>query len=184
MSKEADLLKLVARRLDRAGIPYMVSGSTAMNFYAQPRFTRDIDVIVELMPRDARRLRDLFGEDFYIDEEDVLEAAARRDSFNAIHNASMIKVDFIVRKDGAYRKLEFGRRRTISTEGCDISVVSPEDLILSKLCWAKEGESELQMRDVRNLLASRPDLDKAYLERWAADLGVGGLLITSLGGKA
>lgn len=183
MTRETELLKLVAQRLDSAGIPYMVSGSTAMNFYAQPRFTRDIDIVVELAPRDAKRLRDLFGQDFYIDEDDVREAVAQRGSFNAIHNASVIKVDFLVRKDSAYRRLEFERRRKIETEGYGVSVVAPEDLILSKLCYAKEGESEMQMRDVRNLVGARSDLDRAYLKQWAVELGVGELLDRALGGK-
>lgn len=182
MLSVSGLLKLVAQRLDSAGIQYMVSGSVAMSYYAEPRFTRDIDIVVELMPRNAKRLRELFGADFYIDEDDVREAASERGSFNAIHNASSMKIDFIVRKDNPYRAREFERRRTIATEGYNLSVVSPEDLVLSKLYWAKEGESEMQMRDVRNLIASRTDLDRAYLKRWAADLGVADLLDKAIGG--
>ena len=50
MESEADVLKLVASRLNAAGIPYMVSGSMALNFYATPRMTRDIDIVVEIQP--------------------------------------------------------------------------------------------------------------------------------------
>jgi hypothetical protein len=48
------------------------------------------------------------------------------------------------------------------------------DLILSKLVWAKAGESELQRRDVRNLLSTSAEL--AYLRHWAVELGVNDLL--------
>jgi len=53
-------------------------------------------------------------------------------------------------------------------------LVSREDLILSKLAWSKEGESELQRRDVRNLLSGEVDL--AYLRQCAPALNVDDLL--------
>jgi hypothetical protein len=60
-------------------------------------------------------------------------------------------------------------------EDQEIWIVAPEDLILSKLEWAKDSRSERQLEDVRNLLLSVPDLDKDYLARWAARLSVGAL---------
>jgi hypothetical protein len=38
-------------------------------------------------------------------------------------------------------------------------IVSCEDLVLSKLVWAKDSKSEMQLRDVRNLLSSDGDMD-------------------------
>jgi hypothetical protein len=64
----------------------------------------------------------------------------------------------------------------MSIDGHDTWIVSPEDLILSKLTWAKESGSAVQMRDVRDLLASVGDLDWAYLGQWAGDLMVMSLL--------
>lgn len=172
MSDQVEVLKLVARKLDAAGIPYMLSGSVAMNFHAQPRMTRDIDIVLELSIRDAPRIQEMFAEDFYVDEDDVRDSIKVRGLFNIIHNATVVKVDFIVRKDEAYRQEEFARRSPIDLEGVPISVVSPEDLILSKLCWGKDSRSEMQLRDVQNLLASPHELDWAYLARWAGELGV------------
>ena len=51
-----------------------------------------------------------------------------------------------------YRRLEFERRRSIFFEGLKIDITSPEDLVISKLYWAKNSLSETQLRDVRNLL--------------------------------
>ena len=48
MADLLDVLRIVTTRLDLAGVPYMVSGSLALGYYAQPRMTRDIDVVVEL----------------------------------------------------------------------------------------------------------------------------------------
>jgi hypothetical protein len=55
-------------------------------------------------------------------------------------------------------------------------VVSAEDLILSKLDWARSSRSEVQLRDVRNVIAAQPSLDWPYLEAWAARLSLGDLL--------
>lgn len=69
-------------------------------------------------------------------------------------------------------KKEFSRRRKVSVDGQPFYVVAPEDLILSKLDWAKETESEVQLSDVRGLLKSVKRLDRGYLSRWAKRLGI------------
>lgn len=81
-----------------------------------------------------------------------------------------------VRKDETYRKIEFQRRRLVDIEGLPVAIVAPEDLLLSKLHWAKDSMSELQLRDVRQIIASVVDLDMPYIEKWAGDLGVDELL--------
>lgn len=166
MSEELEVLTTVAQRLDTAGISYMVTESMAVNYYAVPRMTRDIDVVLELLPGDADRLYAIFEDDFYIDRGAVQRAIEKRGMFNIIHNAFVIKVDFVVRKDSDYRLTEFSRRRRVSVEGCDLFIVAPEDLIISKLEWARESHSEVQLADVRNLLARVEGLDQDYLRHW------------------
>jgi hypothetical protein len=84
MSEEIDVLKIVTGRLERVGIGYMVTGSMALDYYALPRMTRDIDLVVELSPQDAERIVDLFREDFYVDGAAVRQAIERREAFNVI----------------------------------------------------------------------------------------------------
>jgi len=175
MSEELEVLKEVARRLDGAGIAYMVTGSTAANFYAVPRMTRDIDIVVELSELDVGKFIVAFEKDHYLEPATVREAVKSRGMFNLIHDRYVIKVDFVVRKDTPYRRKEFSRKKKISVEGHELYVVAPEDLILSKLEWAKDSKSEVQLRDVRNLLQSVKGLDRRYLARWAKQLGVGSL---------
>lgn len=172
MSEELEVLTVVTFRLNSAGIPYMITGSIAANFYAVPRMTRDIDVVIELQSADVDRVVELFQADFYIDRDTVRDAVRRRGMFNLIHNAYVIKVDCIVRKDSEYRRAEFARRRAVSVGGHEWFIVAPEDLILSKLDWAKASHSEIQLADVRNLLTSVEGLDRAYLQQWADRLGV------------
>jgi hypothetical protein len=172
VSEELDVLKEVARRLDAAKISYMVTGSIAANFYTVPRMTRDIDIVVELSDRDIERFLSLFEKDYYLEPKTVKEAVENKGMFNLIENEYVIKIDFVVRKDSVYRRREFSRRRRVSIDDQDVCVVAPEDLILSKLEWAKDSRSAVQLADVLNLLKSVKGLNRRYLRRWAKQLSV------------
>ena len=152
MSEELDVLKEVARRLERAGIAYMITGSIAANFYTVPRMTRDIDIVVELGERDVSRFISLFENDYYLDAQTVEQAVRAKGMFNLIQHQHVVKVDFVVRKDSPYRRREFARRKRAFLEEQEVYFVAAEDLILSKLAWAKDSRSEMQLNDVRNLL--------------------------------
>ena len=173
MQNELDIVRDVSARLDGAHIGYMLTGSMAMNYYAQPRMTRDIDVVVALRPADAARVVQLFSPDYYVSREAVDSSIAQQSLFNLIHNESVIKVDCIVRKQSEYRLTEFNRRQRIKIENFETWIVSKEDLILSKMFWAKDSHSELQLRDVKNLIST--GFDRTYVERWTQELGVANL---------
>lgn len=173
MQNELDIVRDVSQRLNAAGIGYMLTGSMAMNYYAQPRMTRDIDVVVALRPADAERVVKLFSPDYYISREAVDNSIAQQSLFNLIHNESVIKVDCIVRKQDEYRLNEFNRRQRIKIRDFETWIVSKEDLILSKLFWAKDSRSEVQLRDVKNLVAT--GCDRTYIEHWTDELGLANL---------
>jgi hypothetical protein len=175
VTEELEVLAIVTRRLDSAGFGYMVTGSIAGNYYAVPRMTRDVDLVIALSPADADRVCALFEPDFDIEPTAVRAAIADRTSFNAIHTALVVKVDFVVRKDSPYRLQEWGRRRRVAIDDAEISMVASEDLIISKLDWARDTRSATQLADVRNLLAAVPDLDRDYLHRWVSRLGLDAL---------
>ncbi len=170
MQNEIDIVRDVSGRLERAKVAYMLTGSMAMNYYAQPRMTRDIDIVVALVPGDADAIVRWFGPDYYVSPEAVRDSIARESMFNLIHQESVIKVDCIVRKNSPYRRAEFERRLSIAIEDFSTWIVSKEDLIISKLDWARDSRSELQMRDVRNLAAT--GCDEEYVDRWTKTLGL------------
>jgi hypothetical protein len=171
---EVDIVRDISRKFEQAGIAYMLTGSMAMNYYAQPRMTRDIDVVVAIVPDDVQRVIDLFRPDYYVSEQNIRESLAAESIFNLIHNESVIKVDCIVRKTSEYRRAEFDRRQKISILDFTTYIVSKEDLIISKLSWARDSHSELQLGDVKNLLTTGYDLD--YLKRWTRELRLHKLL--------
>ena len=176
MDEQLEFVKLIVSRLESAGISYMMTGSMAMSIYALPRMTRDVDFVIECTPEDASRIAGMFEADCYVDESSVSRAARERSTFNIIHNEWITKADFIVRKDEEYRKVEFDRRQSVDIDGVNVFVVRPEDLILSKLSWSMNGDSELQLRDAMSLCAGASELDWEYLTKWAAILGIAGLL--------
>jgi hypothetical protein len=169
MRSELEVLRDVCERLERAHIPYMLTGSFAAGYYARPRMTRDIDLVIELGVSEAAGLAALFEPEYLVppDLPSLLKAPGM---FNLLQLDSLHKIDFIVRKDEPYRIEEFSRRRRVSLGEFEVWIVSPEDLALSKLVWSRESRSELQRGDVRALLATT--LDWNYLERWASALGV------------
>ena len=86
MNEHLKILELVVKRLEQKPFKYMISGSIAMNYYAQPRMTRDIDIVVELVPDDVEQLIALFIPDFYIDKEMVQKAVQNQGFFNIIQH--------------------------------------------------------------------------------------------------
>lgn len=167
---ELDLLKLVASRLNDAEIDYMVSGSVALTFYGKPRMTRDIDIVIMIPLSEVDRFVKLFEQDFYIDRDMAADAIRNKSMFNIIHLETVIKVDFIIRKNQEYRILEFNNRKKMKLEDYEVSVVSLEDLIISKLYWAKDSFSEMQIKDIVSLIDL--DFDMDYVEKWCARLGL------------
>lgn len=176
MAEQLDFAKSIARRLDEAEIPYMWTGSFALSLYAQPRMTRDLDLVVELRDGDVDTVVGLFESDCYIEPNMVRKALASHGMFNVIHRELVLKADLIVKKDEPYRVLEFSRRGRHDLDGLQVSVVSPEDLLLSKLVWAQDSDSAAQLNDVRSLLRSTIAFDWTYLLEWATRLGVVGHL--------
>jgi hypothetical protein len=174
MLSELDLLLDVTRRLEMAGLEYMLTGSMALNHYAQPRMTRDIDIVIALVLKDLESLPQIFGDDFYFSAEAARGAILGQSSFNVIHHESLIKVDFMIRKREEYRLVEFDRRQRIEILGDSLWIVSKEDLILSKLDWARESQSQRQLSDVENLLAT--GADQSYLQTWSQKLNLTDML--------
>jgi hypothetical protein len=170
VQNELDIVRDVSRRLEQGGLAYMLTGSMAMNYYAQPRMTRDIDIVVALTPQDAETVVRLFTPEYYVSRDAVSSSIAHESLFNLIHQESVIKVDCIVRKNTPYRRAEFERRQRITIEDFSTWIASKEDLIISKLWWARDSHSELQLRDVKNLAGT--GCDAGYIERWTQELGL------------
>jgi hypothetical protein len=158
--------------LDQCNIPYMLSGSIAMGLYVVPRMTRDIDFIIHLDPKNLDSFADSFKDGFYCDRDSIKEAMdTSLKMFNIIDHATGYKADFVVLKKEEFRQEEFSRRVQVEYFGKTIYVVSPEDLLISKLIWIQDLQSAIQMEDIRNL-AAIDTLDRGYLSKWISKLNL------------
>lgn len=175
-------LRAVAEVLTSIGIPYALGGSMAAAIYARGRQTNDADVTVEPFPGKEAQLIAALGPDYYVSPEAVAEANRARTCFNIINTLTGFKVDVFVCRDSPFEQSAWSRRRAVSLPDQPdepLVVHSPEDLLLFKLRWYRLGNesSELQWRDVCELLKTQAGrLDDAYLDHWAAQLGVADLL--------
>lgn len=167
-----DFLKRMCGILETAQIPYMLSGSLALNVYTVPRMTRDIDMIVALQESNLDLFLSFFpSKSYYVSPIAALEAVRAPGMFNIIDYESGYKLDVIVLKPDLYRQTEFQRRVRTGVLGFLAYIVQPEDLILSKLLWIQQLDSERQRTDIQHLLAL-PEIDSDYLNHWISELNL------------
>jgi hypothetical protein len=171
-----ELLRLVGEQLDRIGCQRFTTGSVASMVFGEPRFTNDIDIVVRMDERQARLLVAAFaGEAWYASADAAVDAARRRGMFNIIHVPSGLKADIIVAAGGAFDASRFSRVRHIELpDGRIEPFSSPEDVILKKLEFFREGGSQKHLRDIASMIAVQgvASFDWPYLEHWAEQLGV------------
>jgi hypothetical protein len=170
-----ELLRRLVATLEQVGVPYLITGSTATIFYGEPRFTNDIDVVVQLGEKDLSRLLAAFpGDEFYLSEEAARRALATGGQFNIIHPRSGLKVDIIVAAETPFDRSRFERgRRLHPAPDYEAVFAAPEDVILKKLLFYREGGSDKHLRDVAGVLKISGELiDFEYIEKWAERLDV------------
>jgi hypothetical protein len=170
------LLIDVAKILKELRISYMVTGGIAVLVWGRPRFTADVDIVVEIDQNDLPFLEkalNQLSEYGYIDRQMMEEAIQTEGEFNFIDGGTGVKVDFWVLKNNAYEKLRLKRRIKKKILRRDVFFISPEDLILSKLQWYGESQSSKQMEDIESVFKiSGKSLNKKYLKKQAKLLGL------------
>jgi hypothetical protein len=143
--------------------------------YGESRYTNDVDLLVEIQPEQVSELCAAFPDPEYdISEAAVREAIQRRRQFNVIHVNSAFKIDFMIVKHAPWSQQQLSRRRIKSyAAGLDVQVAAPEDVILGKLLYYREGESPKHLRDIAGILqVSWDEIDRDDVAKWAAELGV------------
>ncbi|MBM4136745.1 MAG: nucleotidyltransferase family protein [Nitrospira sp.] len=170
-----ELLKYLIKAFESLEIQYFITGSMASMFYGEPRFTNDIDVVADIKEKHIAGLLKLFPEDeFYISEEAILDAIINQYQFNIIHPASGLKVDVVIAKGDDFDKSRFKRIKRVTTiEEIWANFASPEDVIIMKMRYYKEGESEKHLRDIASMLKiSGNEIDRDYIDFWAKRLNL------------
>lgn len=173
--EQDELLAMVLDVLERQGIIYFVVGSFASSVYGEPRFTQDVDIVVELSEAQVQPLCDAFpSPQFYVSPEAAMEALKSHSQFKVLHPDSGGKVDFMIARPDAWGREQLRRRREVKILPNRQGFAGrPEDIILSKMLYYREGGSEKHLRDITGILrVSGDDVDRAYVQKWADELGV------------
>jgi hypothetical protein len=174
--------RTVAAAFDGVGVRYFLGGSVASALYGEARSTRDIDFVAAMVPPHVTPFVAALGGGFYADRQAITEAVVACRSFNVIHLDTMVKADVFVFKADAFGRSQFSRRTGKQLSADDptmIQVASPEDTVLAKLQWFRDGGgvSDRQWNDVLGVLkVQAASLDRAYLREWARELGLADLL--------
>lgn len=167
-----EILKYVVTNLNEHGFEYMISGSQVLGLYVVARSSRDIDFVINLKENDLEKFFSIFPDDkFHVNRQAIKVEVLRKGFFSISSEETNYKLDFILKKNSEYRDEEFSRKQFMKLLGIDAWVVSKEDLLLSKLIWIQELQSEIQMRDIADLLECE-DLDFKYVEEWIRKLNL------------
>ncbi|MBI5393904.1 MAG: hypothetical protein HZA91_01265 [Verrucomicrobia bacterium] len=181
---EQQLLLDCLQRLNRCGIPYMLTGSMASNYWGIPRTTHDLDFVVQLPPSAIKRFVTEFRGDFGLDEAGVRDAYQPPHQFNAIDRRSALKVDFWLLQPQPFAQEMFARRVRQVLFGEPAWLATAEGIVLHKLLWNRIMPSERQLGDAAGVVAVQEKaLDLPYLRRWAVELGVTAELEKILSGE-
>ena len=165
----SELLRYVVGVLEHLEIEYLITGSMASMAYGEPRFTNDIDIAIQISPAQVTGLCAAFPEnDFYLNADAAREEVRQRGQFNVIHSTSGLKIDFMVASEDAFNASRFARRRLLSIAPNQSALfAAPEDVIVRKLQYYREGGSEKHLRDIRGIIKLTGDaIDQAYLDAW------------------
>jgi hypothetical protein len=181
---ERDLLLDCLRRLNRAELNYLLTGSMASNFWGIPRTTHDLDFVIQLPPSFVPKMVETFSGDFYLDESAVRAAYQPPYQFNAIDTRSTLKVDFWLLRQIPFEREMFERRMKKTLFGEPAWIGTAEDVLLHKLYWNQITPSTRQLGDAAGIaIIQKNNLDLNYLRRWAEELGVVPTLEEVLSGK-
>jgi len=170
-----DLLKFVVGVLERMGLRYAVGGSIASMYYSEPRYTNDIDIIVDLpIDRVAEFVAAFPQEEFYVSEDAARSAIKNRQQFNIIWASEGLKADIIIPSNHALDQSQLDRaRRVRPRDDFEAVFATPEDVILKKLQAYAEGGSDKHLRDVASMLKIQSDrIDIEQIENWVRQLGL------------
>jgi hypothetical protein len=172
----------VSTRLDSIQVSYYIGGSLASSLWGEPRYSKDLDLVIEISSEQTGVLLAAFSQEFYVSESAVEEALSdRSSSFNIISLDSAEKADLFISRGDRFSRSKMARRVFYPTSGGQLWITSAEDIILQKSVGQKNSDSEKQWRDVLGVLKLQGErLDFGYLERWAQSLHLSEDLITAL----
>src|SRR5690606_20632690 len=140
--------------LDAVGISYMVVGSLASSSLGIARTTFDADLVIAPTPEQLDEFLCRIEPAAYFDWNTARRALRERSMFNIVDLQCGCKADLIILKDRPFERTEFSRRRAtrFPDSNSEMWTASAEDTVISKLVWARLGDSQRQFRDAAEVV--------------------------------
>ncbi len=173
--EQSDLLRYAIETMEQMNLTYAIVGSFASGAYGEPRFTQDIDIVVDLQVGQVAEFCQHFASpEFYVSQTAATEAARRRTQFNVIHPTSGNKIDFMLSRTDTWGRSQLARRQNVQLfPDRDSYLASPEDVMLGKMVYYREGGSEKHLRDIAGILRLQgAKIERHYVAEFAEQLGV------------
>ena len=168
MKSQASLTLRVAEALVNCKIPYLLAGSYASNFYGIPRSTKDADFVIHLAGGAGPELARWLGDEFVFDPQLSFETVTGTYRQLVRHRKKRFKIELFLLSQDPHDQERFRRRREVVLSGRGVWLLSPEDVIVSKLRWARHKDED----DIRNVMTvQRGRLDWSYIENWCRQHG-------------
>ena len=169
-------LRKIVSELDRFRIRFHLTGGIASIAYGEPRFTQDIDLVVDperLVAVESEFLAAVAQAGFEFTDATVRRAIAAGRMFQLLDPDEIVKVDVYPR---CLIPGELDRSAQIEVfGGVTVPVVSRVDAALSKLIWISHG-SHRSRRDFRRILAGASAQERVSVEQVARDMNLNALL--------
>ena len=181
MSHPPDLIDLFVRPMESAGVEYMITGGVASVICGDPRFTRDVDVVLVLNASDMGPFISSFdAASFDVPPVEVLEEEVRRPEgghFNVIHHDTALRADVYLAGEVPLHRWALDRVLRLPVGSQTISVAPIEYVIVRKLEYFRDSGSDRHLRDIAMMLRLSGDtVDVPALEAWCRRLDLGALL--------
>jgi hypothetical protein len=170
----------VVDALQRCNVPFMIVGSFSSNVYGIERTTQDADFVVQLDPPITDFVRAL-GPDFRFNPQLGFETVTLTQRYIATHLDPHFTIELFLLSDDPHDRERFSRRRTVQVAARTIVLPTPEDVIITKLRWSRQGNRTKDIEDVRNILAvQQGKLDLSHVRRWCSEHGTLEIFETTL----
>lgn len=160
------IISKIAKALNRNGIDYIVIGGQAVLLYGEPRFTKDVDIILGVDIDYLERILEITNKiDFKPIPKDLENFVKRTYVLPLMEKSSKIRVDLIF-SFSPFERRAIERAKTVDINNTKVSFVSLEDLIVFKLFSGRAKDLE----DVKVLLNKKIKIDENYLLKTLKEL--------------
>jgi hypothetical protein len=170
--KADEIVRTVLSALEQTGISYVLVGSFASNVYGILRATKDADFVIQTAPGQFGEFMKLLGSNFVRDPQIQFETVTGTKKIVVAEKDSGFEIEFFELSKDPHDQSRFARRRRFELLGRDVWILTPEDVLVTKLNWLHRANRGKDLLDVENVIAVQGDaLDWSYIEHWCDQHG-------------